>query len=370
MRRTGLFWQVFLAVLTVALGAVTILGLITRYALSAAFDAYLAALPAGMSPMGRPRMGLRMLGSAEQTFIATVDRSVLIGGAIAVCLSVVAAYLIARYLTRPIAELESAALALADGDLTSRVEVAGPEEISALGEAFNHMADSLEEAEELRRRLVADVAHELRNPIAAARAQAEGMAEGVLATDAARLGSLVEDMEHLSELVDELQELAIAEAGRLNYETIEVDLADLVRRETERAMTLAPAGVEVFATTTADDATVLGDERRLSEVLRNLLANAIRHTASGTVSANLSETDGHLRVAVTDTGEGIPAADLPYIFERFYRADGARASATGGAGLGLAIARRIVEDHGGKVFAESPPDGGATVGFTLPRRPH
>ncbi|PKQ16476.1 MAG: hypothetical protein CVT67_04915 [Actinobacteria bacterium HGW-Actinobacteria-7] len=367
MTRLSVFWQVFLGVLTVALGAVVMLGAITRYALSAAFDAYLQHIPQGLNPMGRPRMGAQILGSAEQSFIAAVDRSVALGVVAAIALSIIAAYLIARHLTRPVRKLEEAALALADGDLASRVDVSGPEEISALGEAFNHMADTLEESEELRRRLVADVAHELRNPIAAARAQAEGMAEGVLSADAKRLNSLVEDMAHLSALVDDLQELAVAEAGRLAYDMSELDLTDLVTREVERATHIAAPGVTVSAELPEDAVLVTGDERRLSEVLRNLLANAARHTRAGTIGVHLTnEAGGQVRIAVVDSGEGIPEADLPYVFERFYRADTARAADTGGAGLGLAISARIVRDHGGEVFARPTPGGGATVGFTLP----
>jgi len=369
MRNASVFWQVFLAVLAVALGAVTMLGIIARYALSSAFDAYLQQLPGGTNMMGRPRMGRVMLGGAEQAFVATVDRSVLIGAIIAVALSVIAAYVIARLLTRPIRSLETAALALADGDFTSRVDVAGAEEISALGTAFNHMADSLHEAEQLRQRLVADVAHELRNPIAAARAQAEGMAEGILPVDEPRLASLVEDMEHLSALVDDLQELSIAEAGRLSYEMVSTNLAELVGREVERAAPTVGASVALTYDPEVDVAFILGDERRLSEVLRNLLANAARHTSQGMIRVSLEAHGDGYRVSVIDSGEGIPATDLPYIFERFYRADTARADHTGGAGLGLAISRRIVHDHGGEVFAESAPGGGAIVGFTLPSEP-
>jgi len=366
IRGASVFWQVFLAVLAVALGAVAILGVITRWALASAFDAYLQHIPAGTNMMGRPRMGLRILGSAEQTFIATVDRSVMIGAVVAVALSVVAAYLIARALTRPISKLEVAALTFAEGDFTSRVDVSGAEEIQALGDAFNHMADSLYEAEQLRQRLVADVAHELRNPIAAARAQAEGMAEGVLRADAARMGSLVEDLEHLSVLVDDLQELSLAEAGRLSYEMATVDLADLIEREVGRASASVGAKVALSATGVEQAAPVMADEHRLSEVLRNLLANASRHTPAGAIRVELERDAGVYRVRVVDTGEGIPEADLPYVFERFYRADTARANHRGGAGLGLAISRRIVNDHGGDVFAEATPGGGATVGFTLP----
>lgn len=368
MRRIGLSLQVFLSIVLVSLGAVLVVGLIARNALAAAFDAYLTSLPAATSGMpGRGRMGRVILGGAEQTFVASVDRSVYIGAAVAVLIAAVVAILLTRYLTRPIRTLEMAAEGLAEGDLAHRVEPAGPMEVAALGEAFNRMADSLEEAEVLRRRLVADVAHELRNPIAAARVHAEGMAEGVLPATQTRFEALVSDLGHLSALVNDLQQLAVAEAGQLRYDMAPVDLAELVAQESSRAAESASESLSISASGTAVPIWIEADDMRLSEVLRNLLSNAVRHTAAGSIVVSVAKTSNLMvEVRVADTGEGIPDEDLPYIFERFYRADAARASDTGGAGLGLAITRRIVEDHGGEVFAENAAGGGAIIGFRLP----
>lgn len=365
--RISVGWQIFLGILTVALGAVLAVGLVTRRVVAGAVGEYVTR----MNPtVARPRMmGRALLGAAEQSFIDGVNRGVLVGALISFAIAAVAAFIIARYLTRPLRSLETAAEELAGGDPTHRVELDGPAEVVALGEAFNAMADSLEEAEDLRRRMVADVAHELRNPIAAIRAQVDGMAEGVLIADTARLGSVSEDVAHLTALVDDLQVLAVAEAGRLTYDMGPVDLADLCVREAHRAAASARVGVTVDAR--ADGSVVVrADERRLSEVLRNLLGNAVRHTERGSVSvtantvATGSGTVAEVRVA--DTGEGISADDLPYIFERFYRADSSRAAATGGSGLGLSISRRIIEDHGGEMFAESAAGQGTTIGFRLP----
>ena len=365
MRKFSLAFQMFVSILLVALGAVLAVGLIARDALGRAFDTYLATLPtpAGGMHMGR---GRQLLGAAEQTFVASVDRSVYLGALVAIAIAAVAALLIARYLNRPMRRLETAAEKLAAGDLAHRVEVAGPTEVAALGDAFNSMADSLEEAETLRRRLVADVAHELRNPIAAARAQAEGMAEGILVADSARLESLVEDLHHLSQLVDDLQELAIAEAGRMHYEMCVVDLTTLAERDAERAGATTAPGVQVLFEAPGGELCVKGDERRISQVMRNLLSNAVRHTERGSITVVVDREGPSVKVQVKDTGEGIPAADLPHVFERFYRADTARAAKSGGAGLGLAISRTIIEDHAGTMFAESSPGAGATVGFSLP----
>ncbi len=370
MKRVTLSFQIFLAIVAVALGTAVTVGLFARGALSSAFDAYLSGLPS-RGAQGRG-MGRMMLGAAEQTFISRVDTSVVIAAGVAVMAATILALALAAYLNRPLRRLEAAAEELAAGELDHRVEANGPAEVAAIGDAFNRMADSLEEAEALRRRLVADVAHELRNPIAAARLQAEGMAEGVLPADTNRLESLVEDLEHLSTLVDDLQELAVAEAGRLTYHMDLVDVADLVAREIERASDGAPAGVAVTAKGVDTEALAHADERRLSQVLRNLLSNAVRHTSTGAVTAHIDASAETIRVSVTDTGEGIAAEDLPHIFERFFRADTARASHTGGAGLGLAISRSIVRDHGGEMGATSEPGRGTTVWFTVPaaRAPH
>jgi signal transduction histidine kinase len=360
-RRLSLGLQVFLSVLLVALGAVLTVGLIARDALSRAFDAYLASLP---TPAGRG-MGRRMLGAAEQTFIHSVDQSVYLGGLAAVIIAAVVAYLLARHLSNPLRKLEHAAEQVSSGDLSHRVESAGPAEVASLGEAFNSMAGSLQAAEELRQRLVADVSHELRNPIAAARAQAEGMVDGVVAISGERLESLLDDLRHLSLLVDELQELSTAESGRLAYDMDEVDLVPLALREVKRAAPMA-RDVSVVFDGHVSSAVVCGDETRLSQVMRNLLSNALRHTADGTIRVSVDAAGGSAEVSVHDTGEGIAEEDLPFVFERFYRTDPSRAAKTGGSGLGLAISRQIVRDHDGSVFAIGNDDGGATVGFKIP----
>lgn len=371
LRRLSLAFQVFVSILLVALGTALTVGLFARSALSSAFDRYLSALPAGQGMMAnRPRMGRVMLGGAEQTFIASVDKSVYLAALVAVCIAALVALSLAAYLNRPLRRLKTAAEALTQGDLARRVSVQGPAEVAVLGDAFNRMADSLEEGERLRRRLVGDVAHELRNPLAAARAQAEGMAEGVLAADAPRLESLVEDLLHLSVLVADLQELSIAEAGKLHYEMISTDLVPIVEREVLHARASGAPSMEVTAWGTDSPAIVLGDERRLAQVLRNLLSNAARHTSFGSIEVRLAREGGFITVSVVDTGEGIPPEDLPHIFDRFFRADSARASDTGGAGLGLAITKSIVRDHGGEPFASSEPGHGATIGFRIPLAPH
>lgn len=368
MKRFTLRFQVFLSIVAVSLGTALTVGLFARTALSRAFDSYLATLPSRSGMPGRG-MGRMMLGAAEQTFIASVDKSVYIAALVAVVAATLIAILLAAYLVRPLRQLESAAEELAGGELSHRVDVGGSLEVAALGEAFNSMADSLEGAEQLRRRLVADVAHELRNPLAAARAQAEGIVDGVLEPDTSRLESLLDDIRHLSALIDELQELAVAEAGGLTYEMAATDVVALAQREADRAASLLAPGVEMRVMAPQSPLEVIADERRLAQVLRNFLTNAARHTAAGSVSVEVESRADAVEVRVTDTGEGISTHDLEHVFERFYRADAARAANTGGAGLGLAISRSIVQDHGGEVFARSELGKGTTMGFTIPLPP-
>lgn len=366
MKRASLMAQVFLSILAVSLAAVLATGLIARGTLEGAFERYLEGGSTHMGPgsgIGR-RM---MLGAAEQTFLAGVDQGIVISAAVAVVLAALGAWLLARYLVRPLLGLTAASRALAGGDLTHRVGEEGPHEVADLATAFNDMADSLEESEQLRQRMVSDVAHELRNPIAALRAQIEGIADGVLAADERQIGSLVEDVGTLSRLVDDLQELSVAEAGRLRYERSIFDLGALVQAEVTRAAHVAPAGVAVGVTGEPGPLLVDGDEFRIGQVLRNLLSNAVRHTVAGSIDARVGTFEGsRIRVSVLDTGSGIATTDLPHIWERFYRVDTARAQETGGTGLGLAISRRIVEDHGGTVFAVSTEGQGSEIGFELP----
>jgi len=363
-QRTPLIWQVFISVLLIALSSVLVAGVLIRRALDSTFTAYLSGLP---DPTGTGHgMGRRLLGAAEQTFIANVDKGIWLAALVAIVIAALGALFVARRVSRPLSRLTASASRFAAGALDERVDTSGPREVGELADAFNDMADSLGEAEALRRRLVADVAHELRNPVAALRAQLEGVAEGVIEMDDARAASLVDDVNQLSRLVEDLQTLSVAEAGRLPYLIQRIDLTDVVASEVDRAKPHAGEAVQISIDASGASFDVDADASRVASVVRNLLSNAVRHTHAGSIRVILRAPDGLVRVEVHDTGEGIPAKDLPYIFERFYRADSARAQDTGGAGIGLAIAKRIIEDQGGTMFASSDPGQGAIVGFELP----
>jgi signal transduction histidine kinase len=230
------------------------------------------------------------------------------------------------------------------------------------------MAGDLERAEQLKRNMVADVAHELRTPLSNIRGYLEAIRDGIKKPDTDTIHSLDEEVTLLSRLVDDLQELSLAEAGELKLVCQEENIGDLIKQTV--------AGVQAQATTKglsvsidlADKLLLVNiDSQRISQVLRNLLDNAVAHAAKGgTITVTARRQANYLEVAVADTGEGIPAEDMPNIFERFYRVDKSRARATGGSGLGLTIAKRLVEAHGGKIEVQSEPGKGSCFTFTLP----
>jgi signal transduction histidine kinase len=254
------------------------------------------------------------------------------------------------------------------GDLSQRVEVHSQDEIGELARAFNAMADGLARLEELRRNMVTDVAHELRTPLSNIRGYLEALQDGVVEPKPEVIDSLHEEAMLLNRLVDDLRELTLAEAGQLKLERRPVAPADLVDRALEAARAQAEAkGIALQADLPEDLPLVDVDSQRIGQVLGNLLSNALTHTPPGgkvVVVARAKQLA--VEVSVSDTGEGIPLERLPYIFERFYRADRSRSRATGGTGLGLSIAKQLVEAHGGRISVASQVGQGTTFTFTLP----
>ncbi|MFF2774975.1 sensor histidine kinase [Streptomyces sp. NPDC058052] len=293
-----------------------------------------------------------------------------LAGAAGVALAALAcAALLSRAVLRPVRALTTATRGLGEGDLGRRVPAAGKDEIGELGRAFNRMADSLAASEERQRRLVGDIAHELRTPLANLRGYLEALRDGVLEADPELLDSLHEEVLLQQRIVDDLQDLALAEAGALTYHRRALDARDLLDTcRTAHSARAAAAGVELAVTGAAAGTVRLhGDPDRLRQALGNLVGNAVRHTPpGGSVRLELDREDGRVRIAVRDTGGGIPAADLPHLFDRFWRADAARGRATGGSGLGLSICRRIVADHGGSVGVTSEVGTGSVFTVLLP----
>ncbi|MFC5004380.1 sensor histidine kinase [Dactylosporangium cerinum] len=307
------------------------------------------------------------LGAVPDNAANIVGRSGLIAAGGVLVLVILGTAVIARHVSRPVRDLTAASRRLADGHLDTRVPSVGRDELGQLSTSFNRMASALEASEQAQRRLVASVAHELRTPLSNLLGYLEALQDGLVAPSRDLFGSLHDEAMLQRRILDDLQDLTLAEAGHLAYRRGALDLADLV--ETARVAHLAvaeAAGVRLTAET-AGPLPVHADQDRLRQVLGNLIGNAVRYTdRGGMVTLRAFPDADRVVVEVHDTGCGIAAADLPFVFQRFWRADPARDRATGGSGLGLTIARQIVRDHGGDLTVDSAPGEGATFRCTFP----
>ncbi|MGB6874194.1 MAG: ATP-binding protein [Dehalococcoidia bacterium] len=299
---------------------------------------------------------------------ASINRFLLLGGSLAIGIALILTFVLSRRLSSPIGVLANAARRLGRGDLSQRVQFQSKGEVKVLAQAFNSMAADLEHAEQLRRNLVADVAHELRTPLSNIQGYLEAIRDRVMKPNAATIRSLNEETALLSRLVDELQELSLAEAGELKLVYQAEDIAKLVKLAVTPWQPQVAAKEILLSLDLPDNLPLVNiDRQRVNQVLHNLLENAVAHThKGGTINVAAITQGDWVEVCVSDTGEGIPAEDLPNIFERFYRVDRSRARATGGSGLGLTIARRLVESHGGKITVQSELRKGSRFSFTLP----
>ncbi len=289
-------------------------------------------------------------------------------GGMMVVLTLIIGFLVARRFIDPLADVIATAQAVAGGDLGARVTARGPSDLRHLIDSFNAMAKSLEANDRERRSLLADVAHELRTPLTVMRGRLEGIIDGVYPNDPGSIGPVLNQTYLLERIVDDLRLLALAEAGQLPFDLYPVQAVEVAARVVgvfeaeagERGITLElniPHPVPL----------VRADPQRLEQVLGNLLSNALRHgPAPGHVTVRIEPRGDAVWLAIQDTGPGVPEADLPRMFNRFWRADKSRSRAAGGAGLGLAITRQLVEAQGGTIYARNQAGGGLEVAFTLP----
>ncbi|HEU5422513.1 MAG TPA: ATP-binding protein [Nitrolancea sp.] len=354
----------YLLVLVAALGAVA-LGM--RLIAPSLFDQILMRhMDSGM--MGGA-MTLAMRRATDDAFQTTLRQSLLLALALASLVAVAVSVFVTGRITTPIRRMALVSQRIARGDYGARAEVTARDEIGDLARSLNRMAAELETTEQRRIQLIGDVAHELRTPIATLRGYLEGLQDGVVAPSDALWSQLQEQTGRLSRLVDDLRELSRVESGAASIALEPVAPDELVRASVA-AITprFAEKGVALSVSLAPNAPPVLADHDRAGQVLANLLTNALRYTPpGGSVIVSTAPGGSVVWFRVRDTGIGVPQEHLPRLFDRFYRVDPARSRALGGSGIGLAIARALVEAQGGEIRADSPgPNQGSTFSFSLP----
>lgn len=308
-----------------------------------------------------------VLGEIEEAFLANVRRSllfVILGGCL---LAVALGALMAYQITRPLRELRQAAAKIAAGDLESQVRIRGKDEVAELAHSFNEMVKALKRQEEKRRQMLADIAHELRTPLSVLRGHLEALLDGLYPLDSVHLAPIYNETLLLQRLVEDLRVLSLVEAGKLPLEKSRFDASELVREiiglveaeAIERGLNLQ-CSIE-------GPLPIYADRQRIGQVIHNILANALNFTPEGgTVAIRARRVNSAVEISVSDTGPGIPPEDLPHIFERFWRKEPSRSRSTGGSGLGLSIAKELVEAHGGTIEVQSTVGKGSTFTVKIP----
>ena len=303
--------------------------------------------------------------SSRQMFVDSVGWVIVVAVVVAVVVAALVAAMLGMRLARPLREMSRAARRIAEGDYDARIPREGPEEIVSLADSFNQMATALEEQERMRREFIANAAHELRTPLTNLQGYLEALRDGVIEPDRATFESLWDEAERLVRLSRSLDTLAAGDAGA-TAAIVDLDLASAIRAAAELARPALLAAGLTLDVDVPEELPARADPDQLAQVLGNLLQNAVRYSpAGGNVAIRAEKRPDDVLVSVTNTGEGIPPDDLAHVFERFYRVEKSRDRARGGAGIGLAIVRQLVEAAGGAVGAESS-DGLTRFWFSLP----
>jgi two-component system sensor histidine kinase BaeS len=302
-----------------------------------------------------------------QRFLRVQARTLMISLIIALLLAAGLGFVLARHLSRPVRQVATVLEALGGGDYSVRAPISTQDEIGALGRNVNQLALTLEKNQTARRRWMADIAHELRTPVAVLKGEIEALRDGIRQVDEKTTDSLLEEADQLSRLIDDLQTLALSDAGALDFSRKPLDMSELVTQTGDTwEVRLKERNIALERNITPG-LMIEGDSQRLRQLLHNLLENCCRYTHSdGQVMLSLARQGGEFVLTLDDSGPGLGQDQLPHLFERFYRAEGSRARSSGGSGLGLSICRAIVEAHRGSIQADSNSLGGLRIRVILP----
>jgi histidine kinase len=358
-------WKLFFSYLAAVMAVVTIVALAIR-------SIALSATRVHMQEMGQVMGGMAgMMSDLEEAVSQGMTEALLGGGVAAVVVAVVASYLVSGWLVGVIGRVAHAAKRIAAGEYGQRVAYEADDEIGELARSFNEMAARLEETEQVRRELLGTISHELRTPLTNIQGYMEGLIDGVVPEEPATYQRVYLEASRLARLVTDIERLSRVEAGVEPVEPKPLPTSRVVLESVERLRPqFEQKPLELVTELAPGLPRVMADEDKLIQVLVNLMANSFKYTpAGGRVTVRAGAAGTQVRLEVEDTGEGIPGEDLPHIFERFYRVDKSRSAAGGGAGIGLAVTKSLVERMGGSIRAESRLGEGTTVTFLLPVAP-
>lgn len=343
------------------------------------FEEYLVVQRMEMSQNAKPisvtgdkPMITVVMGPLEESFLASVHHSLIWVGLAILTVGLVASYAVARSITVPLRNLSQAAEEIARGNFEQMVPIETKDEVGQLATIFNRMAEVLTTNMKLRRQLLANIAHELRTPLAVIQGHLEGMVDGVIEPNKEQLGSLHEEAVRLNRLITELRDLSLAEVRQLTLEKRATDINQLISRVVTMLRPMADEKKIQIQCVLADNIPdIIVDNDRINQVFYNILVNGIKYSPIGSdveVKTNLEARDHNhwLLVSIKDSGPGIVAGDIPYIFDHFYRSDKSRDRKSGGSGLGLAIVKQLVEIHGGEVTVASTVGEGSIFKVFLP----
>jgi len=300
---------------------------------------------------------------SERRFTLRFLQPVLLASLVLAVFATLIGLLLTRRVVSPLAEVIAAAEEIASGNLQTRARAKGPDDLRDLSDSFNKMADALERNDRERRDMLADIAHELRTPLTVMRGRLEGIMDGVYSADVSHIGPALEEAYLLERLVEDLSLLTLAESHQLVFEKHELGLIEIARRSISMFQAETDEKkISLDLVTSMEKALIVADPLRTEQVIGNLLSNALRYVPEGgRVWVEISRQGDEVAISINDNGPGIPEADLPFIFNRFWRGEKSRARVSGGAGLGLAIAKLLVEGQGGRIAARSLPEGGLQV---------